>query len=551
MNLNTPSNLRNTPFLLFAMTMVAVLVALSFRSTQAVGVDLFHPGLWGEDGNIFINEAHDAGLGSLFKPYAGYMHLAPRGISYVASFLPLEYVPLAFHLAWLLAFIVTVYIIQSRLAALSVHPAFYIWALVLLAIQPQAGEVFFTLTNIQWFTGLALLAYLIFPFARLPKSWETVLIFIAGLTGPFSVLALPVLALRAVVFRDIRRNYQVYVAVALCAGIQIAFILLSSRPIAAHSTDIDPDTLISATVRFLSFGGVYPLATLFAFVFWASLPWRRLLRAAIFRFKNGAAASEQNTAELCALMLVVTAFGMMQVGFLRDDPGSIGPVILPNGGAGGSRYYLIPYSLLILAAVVSTIRDYPRAIVALTAFFIICVANFVRPEHVDHQWHAYTKLARVVPGLTIPIAPRIEADPGWSVDASGAYAGGAEQVRNAVIELSSAEVTNGEIVEVDGKTIVRSKSDSLLLTLPATTCSHSRSIGLEIEGHRDYAGWVQVLWAVKDGFSDKDSVLRFYPAGSFAGLFAFDRGVDQNSIRIRPGFSHGNIEVSQVRMYCL
>lgn len=548
MSPNTRS--KSTFFLLIAMTMGAVLFALSFRSTQAVGVDLFHPALWGEDGNVFVNEAHAAGLGSFLKPYAGYMHLVPRAIAYVVSFLPIEHVPLAFHLGWLTAFFATIWIIRSRLVTLGVQPAFYIGGLVLLTIQPQAGEVFFTLTNIQWFTGLALTVYLIFPLEHRPKGWELALVFIAGLTGPFSVLALPILILRSVIFQDIRRNYSVYLTVALCASIQIAFILLSPHAVAANSSSVDPVALMSATVRFLSFGGVYALASLFAFVFWASLPWHRIVCAAVLRFKNDSMSGEV-TAELCALMLIATAFGMMLVGFLRDDPNSIGPVILPTGSAGGSRYYLIPYSLLILAAVVSSVRDRSRASVALIALSIVCVANFVRPDRIDHQWHAYAKLARAIPGLNIPIAPRIEADPGWSVDAGHAFTGGAGQPRGVIVGLGSAEVTNGEILQVEGKTIVRSESDSLLLTFSAKPCSTSRSLGLEIQGQRNFPGWVHVLWAGKDGFSDKDSVLRFYPAGSFKGLFAFERRLDQDSIRIRPGFSPGNIEVSQVRLYCL
>jgi len=549
--LNTPANSRNTTFLLCALTVIAVLVALSFRSTQAVGVDLFHPGLWGEDGSIFVNASRDAGVGYLFQPYAGYMHLIPRAISYPAGFLPLEYVPLVFHLAWLFAFVATIYLLQSRLASIGVRPLFYAWALILLALQPQAGEVFFTLTNIQWFTGLALIAYLAFPITSRVRIRHLVLLMIAGLTGPFSVLALPVLAMRALLFRDLRANRMVYATVAFCAAVQIGFIVFSPRPIATNPSSFDPAHLVTAFVKFASFGAVYPLATLFAFVFWASLPWRRILRAGLARIRNAGTPDPQSTAQLTSLILILTAFGLILVGFLRDDPTSMGPVILPNGAASGSRYYLIPYSLLILAAVVSTYRDYPRAIVALAAFSVICGANLVKPDRIDHQWHAYAQLARVIPDSVIPIAPRIEANPGWSVDARRAYKAGTKPKGDHVIPLESIEITNAEALNVDGRTVIRSSSESPLLTLPIGSCTGSSSIGLEVKGRRENGGWIQVLWAAGNGFSDRDSVLRFYPAGDFIGLFAFDRTPDQQTVRIRPVFAPGNVEISQVRVLCL
>ncbi|CCP09616.1 hypothetical protein SMSKK35_1486 [Stenotrophomonas maltophilia SKK35] len=549
--LNSPSSSRNATLVLCALTLAAVFVALSFRSTQTVGIDLFHPGLWGEDGSIFVNEARDAGLGFLFKPYAGYMHLIPRAISYPASFLPLEYVPLAFHLAWIAAFLTTIYILQSRLSSIGVPAALCVWALVLVTLQPQAGEVFFTLTNIQWFTGLALITYLAFPITSRVSIGQLALLTIAGLTGPFSVLALPVLALRAVLFRDLLTNRRVYVTVAICAAIQIGFIVFSPRPIASNPSSFDPAHLLAAMVKFVSFGGVYPLATLFAFVFWASLPWRRIFNATVSHVRNRSALDTHAVAQLTALILILTAFGLILVGFLRDDPATMGPVILPTGAAGGSRYYLIPYSLLILAAAVSNHRDYPRAIVALAAFSIICAANLVRPDRIDHQWHAYAQLARVMPGSTIPIAPRTESIPGWSVDASQAYQQGAKPKGEALIPLTAMEVSNGEVASTDGKLVIRSTSDSLLLTLSARPCPSSTSIALEVKGRREAGGWIQVLWAAGEGFSDRDGVLRFYPAGDFTGMFAFDRTLDQDKVRIRPVFAPGKAEIHQVRMICL
>lgn len=540
---------RSAPGLFLIVALAAVFCALSFRATQVVGTDLFHPSLWGEDGAVFINEANELGALSLARPYAGYVHLIPRLAAYATSFMPLAYAPLLFHLTWLSVFLAFVCIAHSRLAAIGVPAVLHIWALVLLVVQPQAGEVFYTLTNIQWFTGLALMVYLIFPFARRVQVWQIPLICLAGLTGPFSILAIPVLALRTVVFRDLKTNWPVYLTVLTCAAIQAGFVFSSRNVFGAQASAASAGAWLSALFRFLTFGNEYPLATVFAFVFWASMPWRRIVRAMLDRF-SATSVQERDIAGMCAFMMIVVAFGMMAVGFLRDDPSSMGPVIPSNGVASGSRYYLIPYSLLILAAVVSTLRDYPRAVLVMGALSIICIANFVRPERDDFQWRAYSKLARAVPDLVIPIAPRVEGYPGWYVDAGNQYSS-ESPVSEVVIPLDDVAIENGRIRRANGTTVLRAASENFMITFPIGRCSQSRTIGLEIEGYRTSGGWVQVLWASLDNFREKDSVLRNYPPGTFKGYFAFDRKVDQDTVGIRPGFGAGIIEVSGIRMFCL
>lgn len=534
----------------FILAVVATLGALSFRVTQVA--DLFHPGLWAEDGVVFLNEANELGIRSVVTPYAGYMHLFPRLAAYVSSFAPISFAPLLFHLAWLLAFIAFVYIVYSRIVASGVRPAFAAWALVLFALLPQAGEVFFTLTNVQWFSGLSLIVYLIFPFRHRVRLWHIALICAAGLTGPFSILALPVLAVRALFFRDFNANRPAYLAVIICAVIQAGFIFTAPKVLGAQASALDVRVWLSATAKFLSFGGEYPIATIFAFVFWASMPWQRMFRAVVDRFKSGGVDEHAGPA-ICASILVATAFGMIFIGFLRDDPGTMSPVILSNGAAGGSRYYLIPYSLLLAAAVVASARDYSRLLVALFAFSMICIGNLVTPERADFQWDAYSKLARVVPDVTIPIAPRIEAYPGWSVNAGSQYRSlGTGAGRETVVPLESVSVEGGNIIRSDGSTVLRSSSDNFLITFPiADHCGNDETIGLEVEAVRSFDGWMHVLWAKADSFNDKDSVLRFRPAGLVKENFAFKRRADQDMVRIRPGFVAGDVEVRSIRMFCL
>ncbi|MBN9683564.1 MULTISPECIES: hypothetical protein [unclassified Corallococcus] len=46
--------------------------------------------LWAEDGRTFLGEAFEHGLGATFMPYAGYLHVVPRLVTWVLSLLPIE-----------------------------------------------------------------------------------------------------------------------------------------------------------------------------------------------------------------------------------------------------------------------------------------------------------------------------------------------------------------------------------------------------------------------------------------------------------------------------
>jgi len=52
--------------------------------------------LWAEDGNVFVNGALSMGWESIFNPYAGYIHLYPRLISFFAVQLDLRFLPIVF-----------------------------------------------------------------------------------------------------------------------------------------------------------------------------------------------------------------------------------------------------------------------------------------------------------------------------------------------------------------------------------------------------------------------------------------------------------------------
>jgi hypothetical protein len=67
-----------------------ILVALRTPGTWS------NPGFYAEDGQIFFSQQLQNGASSLFQPYNGYFHLAPRLIALFASPAPIFYQPLIY-----------------------------------------------------------------------------------------------------------------------------------------------------------------------------------------------------------------------------------------------------------------------------------------------------------------------------------------------------------------------------------------------------------------------------------------------------------------------
>ncbi len=104
-----------------------------------------------------------------------------------------------------------------------------LFALIFL-ILPNEIELYVNLTNAQW--NLALLAFLVLvsapPETRLARWFDTAVLLVAGLSGPFCLLLLPVAAVQLYYQRD---TTSVWRGGLLCAtaAVQLAFMLNQSH----------------------------------------------------------------------------------------------------------------------------------------------------------------------------------------------------------------------------------------------------------------------------------------------------------------------------------
>ncbi|MGA2654651.1 MAG: hypothetical protein ABSF18_01560, partial [Gammaproteobacteria bacterium] len=60
---------------IYFLTMLVVFICIFLRFSTEYSVSDY---LWAEDGQVFLTQALQMGLNSLWEPYAGYLHLYPR-----------------------------------------------------------------------------------------------------------------------------------------------------------------------------------------------------------------------------------------------------------------------------------------------------------------------------------------------------------------------------------------------------------------------------------------------------------------------------------------
>jgi len=148
---------------------------------------LTNPQFWAEDGTIFFQQQQSHVLPLLLTPYAGYLHLLPRLVAWLASWGPLPLAPVIYCMA---AFAINTLCVGYFL--LSLAP----WRLALVAyggifLTPTSGEFFGSLSNCQWFVQLFLVAACfapVSPCGRCRSAVLSILVLVAALTGPFALL---------------------------------------------------------------------------------------------------------------------------------------------------------------------------------------------------------------------------------------------------------------------------------------------------------------------------------------------------------------------------
>lgn len=374
---------------------------------------LLHAQFWAEDGTLFFQEAFNRGfLKTILQPASGYLHTFPRLVAGLSLLLPLELAPLVFNLAaFAVQLLPACYLLSRRLCC--VIPSFFARAaaaLLCIAV-PASFETHANLTNAHWHLALAAVCILVAAPAvgTAARALETLAVLLFSVTGPFSILFLPLVAprlLRAGRGAPADRSLTIAVVIAGGAAVQAAFALTSARvgagasrfgylPVQDLVTAVSMHTFFNAILGVNGFSAIAGLLPRAAYGL-------GLLGLAFLVF---VAVRDRVGPLLILLYLAALSIALWYLFPLND------PRIWLNPQS-GSRYFLfaclfILLTLLHLALTASPFRAAGLVLLGV-AVAIGIPADFSHPRQPDVRWADNAAVFRSLPAgsaFSIPVVP--------------------------------------------------------------------------------------------------------------------------------------------------
>jgi hypothetical protein len=384
--------------------LVAVLAVVFSKAPGALEL----PQFWAEDALVFFAQARELGLASVVTPYAQYLHLLPRLVALAATPLPAAHAP-AFY-AWS-AFILSSLALAWFICRLRGHDT-RLMALLASALCLTNGEIYGTLTNVQWLLQLYLLSACLEARPqqdRLPSWVHPLLIGLVSLTGPFSVITalmlipwalLGLLPLRWNVGKALAAHvHQLSPAriLALLAGaaVQLGVLLGSERKPAHQSlaTSLEqlPAILQIHTLGMEQVAGTLAMACMVALV---ALLLRALARP----------GADNPDRILLGFMLV---FGLVQT------VGGMTKMGIPMDVGGGDRYlYAFKLAFWTSLPLIATRAGLLRVLLWLLTATGLCLVAYTNPQWLarkplaDLRWAEYAAAIDRNEPVTVPVHPQ-------------------------------------------------------------------------------------------------------------------------------------------------
>lgn len=374
--------------------LAALAIALALRKPDA----LLAPQLWAEDGSIFLLEQDQLGAAALITPYMGYLHTLPRLTAWLAAqVLDPAWWPACYNGV---AFAIWLAVIARTFSPRLPLPHKPCLALAFI-FGPHTGEILFNITNVQWIAAFALVQQAIL--AR-PQSWpqrlgDLAVVAVVGLTGPFVIALLPLLAWRW--WRDRHGdNLTILLAAAACAAIQAAFIQQAAITFEHQRAPFDLVNGLAAVSRRLF---VWPM---FGPKVAHALPAlvQGLLGAAVLLVLSVRALRPGPQRWLRSRLLAALAL-LLLAGFVRIRPDTW----TADDLAFGDRYFFLPR--LLLAWLIFLEFDATSRTLAWTARFLaiamacIQLSAYTLPAPVNYRWAEHCDAIRRGLPAKIPILP--------------------------------------------------------------------------------------------------------------------------------------------------
>ncbi len=392
-------------------TLVALLGSVFlFRVSDTV----LHPQFWAEDGSIFFQDAYCVGGASIIKPYNGYYHLIPRLTALFANQFDPLYAPAIYcGVAVILTFLVLYLALSPRLS-LPFKPLLAL----LIVIIPNGDEVYANITNTQWYLAIGVLLVIIMKPSntKFHLFLETLFVFVAGLTGPFVLLLMPVFIAKVWLNRSLpeerQRSTALMIAAFATSVLQAYALSISNIPTPGDISELPHDfsgnlSLLSVVLfMHLFFPFIYIIDHFYhaLFIDMAFTPLvtissiTLILAVSVFIYSLVRGDYKFEKIAIAYFGAIVLAASLYKIRGMMLD-------LLQDKAA--NRYFFIP-SIMLCWLLVLLLKDkLLRYVSMILIVFLISSAavDFRRKPFDNLNWPLWANKIGSVPQLTIPINP--------------------------------------------------------------------------------------------------------------------------------------------------
>jgi len=385
------------------------------------------PQFWAEDGATFFHDSFCYGAKSLFLPYAGYFHLAPRLTALLSTLWQPLYAPVIYFWTSIALTALVVFLVLSPRLSLPFRP---LLAFAIITV-PNGAEVCGNITNIQWYLAIGTLTILLMEPSekRSITACEAMYVITAGLTGPFTLFLAPLFVARLLLHRKnpvIRQRLIVLTLFALLAAcIQVVPIVAASAggmfSNSTHGTQsvfsdsnyillvIPAQVALHLGSPFIS-GFCHIVKPVFSTI---SVCDVSVAYIAMLLFVLSVIAIQTMRGNYVFENLSFLYFSaiLLAAAYAKSD----GHVNDFNAFNIGGRYFFIPnillYWSLLLAIKNSSSRSIPITLLLLASLSM--TVNFNSWPREDLHWREWITSANKSDAKKIPINPR-----GWTIDMS-------------------------------------------------------------------------------------------------------------------------------------
>ncbi|WP_234732046.1 hypothetical protein [Acidocella facilis] len=377
---------------------------------------LLYPGLWAEDGKLWLAGAYGQGVSMVLVPVVGYLQTISRLAALLAVHIGLVDVPLVFAIvAFAVQLLPAILLIGPRAAAWMPSRLARLLLIAFYLAEPNTNEVYVNLTNAMWHLALAafLLVLLPKPRAALCRAFDLVVLVLSGLSGPLVLFIAPVAWWEA---WRVRQRMAVVYAVVLSACALLQFALIMTSHAGRHGTlGATAGRLFHIIANQILLGGVIGASWVNqllqhpAWHSWMGPGLVCLLGALAVGLAAWRGPASYHQLLFISLLSLAAALVSPMVSFI-DAQWSL----MQYPGV-GSRYYFLPIlawfaTLLVLAAGSGWVR-WPARLVIL-ACVIGCVSDFYVPALPDSSYRQDVwAFSRAAPGTPMTFH---EAPEGWT-----------------------------------------------------------------------------------------------------------------------------------------